>query len=299
MNSINANTILKNLTVIICGLIIVALLLPFAAFSVEASSSVYNASEEVEALSGFTFVLGGGILGYLLGLMPVIMLAASFLPQLEAYKKYICAGASILGIILLFLVPGQYHSSESVDIGVGSATVSTTTTYKLGFWVILILFIIQIAIAVVQFFNLKGNKVFDAINTDDGQTGSSPVSPINTEAIAGFTKNITDTIKGKAANFSASHAKNSPSAGAAQPQAQIPVAPPAAEQAPSTAQTYAQPTTQDIPVTPPVNMANTAQPQESPDEIMERIEKLYKMKEAGILSEDEFNAKKSELLVKM
>ena len=294
MNSLNLNSILKNLTAILCGLIIVALLLPFAAFSSSVSAGIVSAEAESESLSGFTFVLGGGILGILFGLMPILILAACYVPQLEAYKKYINLGCSALGILFLFLVPGQYSSSSSADYGGGTSTASistTSTTYKFGFWVILVLFILQIALSVIQFFNLKGNKVFDAINEGNDEAGAS-LPKFDTEKITGFTKNVAGNIKNKASNITKSRSQTpeDPSdATATEPAAAAPATPAAA--APAT-----QPAAAPQPAPAPA-AAPAAVP--SPEEIMALREKLHKMKEAGVLTEEEFAAKKAGLLEKM
>ena len=292
MNQINANTILKNLTAILCALIIVALILPFASFSATASSSFVSAEAESESLSGFTFVMGGGILGILFGLMPVLILAACYLPQLSAYKKYISLGASVLGIVLQFIVPGQYSSSSSSDYGAGSVSVDVSATYKLGFWVILVLFIIQAAVAVIQFFNLKGNKVFDAINAGNeggGEAAGASAPHIDTEKITGFAKNVTDTIKGAAANVSAAMSQGSQSGSSSPSGDQAP----AGQADPNAAAAQA--------AKEPAQSSESAPEQQkaSADEIMELLGKLHKMKEAGILTEEEFNAKKADLLSKM
>lgn len=47
----------------------------------------------------------------------------------------------------------------------------------------------------------------------------------------------------------------------------------------------------------PINQTNAEK--ENPEKIMELIKKLFDMKESGILTDEEFNIKKQELLNKM
>lgn len=133
---INRNSAVGTLAVILCGLIVVALLFPFAAFP--ATGSSYT-----EELDGFAFVFDGGVVGVLFGLVPVLMLAFAYLSRLDAYQPYVNAGLSALGILLLFLVSGQY--------GAGAV-------HRFGFWIVLVLYLLQIALSGVLFFGRKEKK---------------------------------------------------------------------------------------------------------------------------------------------
>ena len=64
-------------------------------------------------------------------------------------------------------------------------------------------------------------------------------------------------------------------------------------------QPQAQPVIQTSSV--PVSPAPVMQTEENknPEEVMELLKKLFEMKEAGILTDDEFTAKKQEMLKKM
>lgn len=292
MQSINMNTILKNLTAILCVLMIVALLFPFASFSVTASVAGYSAEGESESASGFDFVFGSGFLGILFGLIPIIILAGCYLPQIAKYKKYISLSGSILGIILLFLVPGQYSSSASAEVEGVSSTIEASTKYQLGFYLILIFLIIQIAISVIQFFNLKGNKVFDTINAENSITSENP--NFNTEKISDITKNVAETIKNATSNISLLKVDSSNIQHTVEPHVSQHVKQHESNPTVSFSEQYTTETANSI-HNNAVKHTDT-EAQKTPEEIMELIEKLFKMKESGILTEEEFTEKKQKLL---
>ena len=95
--------LLKNLTGIFCGALILSMLLPFVKFG----TSTEGVSVEAPVLKGINIVTDGGFVGILFFLMPILILVACYLPPLAAFKKYICLGASIIGTVLLFMIPGQ------------------------------------------------------------------------------------------------------------------------------------------------------------------------------------------------
>lgn len=288
--------LLKNLTGIFCGALILCMLLPFVKFS--ASSG--GISEEAPALNGIDILTNGGFVGILFFLMPILILVACYLPPLAAFKKYICLGASIVGTVLLFIIPGQMAYGASAAQGISEAAgvkVDTNTSYQIGFWLMLIFLIALIALSVIQFFNLKGNKVFEAVNaSDDSVSGQEMKMPhINTEKITSFTQNVAGTVSGQIKNITENRTNKSSSA--ANQQDTVQQNPPTPQ--PVQQQPQAQPVIQTASV--PVSPAPVMQTEEkkSPEEVMELLKKLFEMKEAGILTDDEFTAKKQEMLKKM
>ena len=292
----NKSVLLKNLTGIFCGALILCMLLPFVQFS--ASSG--EISEEAPALNGINIVTDGGFVGILFLLMPILILLACYLPPLGAFKKYICLGASVIGTILLFIIPGQMAYGASAAQGITESAgveVDTNTNYQIGFWLMLFFLIALIALSVIQFFNLKGNKVFDAVNaSDDSANGQEMNMPhIKTQKITRFTQNIAGTVSGQIKNITENRTSK-PASGANQQKTvqQNPSAFQPVQQQQQT-QYVAQPTS--VPVSPaPVIQAEE---KKSPEEIMEQLKKLFELKEAGILTDDEFTAKKQEMLKKM
>ena len=205
--------LLKNLTGIFCGALILSMLLPF----VKVDASTGGVSVEAPALSGIDILTNGGFVGILFCLMPILILVASYLPPLAAFKKYICLGASIIGTVLLFIIPGQlaYGASAAQGIAESSgAKVDADISYQIGFWLMLVFLIALVALSVIQLFNLKGNKVFEAVNASDNTaSGQGMTMPhIDTEKITGFAQNVAGTVSGQIKNIAESMANKPASA---------------------------------------------------------------------------------------
>lgn len=220
---------------------------------------------------------------------------------LAAFKKYICLGASIIGTVLLFIIPGQlaYGANAAQGIAESSgAKVDVDTSYQIGFWLMLVFLIALVALSVIQLFNLKGNKVFEAVNASDNTaSGQGMTMPhIDTEKITGFAQNVAGTVSGQIKNIAESMA-NKPASAANNQQGTVQQTPPVSQPVPQ--QPQAQPAIQTASV--PVSPAPVMQTEENknPEEVMELLKKLFEMKEAGILTDDEFTAKKQEMLKKM
>ena len=289
--------LLKNLTGIFCGALILSMLLPFVKFG----TSTEGVSVEAPVLKGINIVTDGGFVGILFFLMPILILVACYLPPLAAFKKYICLGASIIGTVLLFIIPGQlaYGANAAQGIAESSgAKVDVDTSYQIGFWLMLVFLIALVALSVIQLFNLKGNKVFEAVNASDNTaSGQGMTMPhIDTEKITGFAQNVAGTFSGQIKNITESMA-NKPASAANNQQGTVQQTPPVSQPVPQ--QPQAQPAIQTASV--PVSPAPVMQTEENknPEEVMELLKKLFEMKEAGILTDDEFTAKKQEMLKKM
>ena len=118
---------------------------------------------------------------------------------------------------------------------------------------------------------------------------------IDTEKITGFAQNVAGTVSGQIKNIR-KHGKQTSFCGK-QPAGNGSAD--AARFQPVPQQPQAQPVIQTASV--PVSPAPVVQTEEkkSPEEVMELLKKLFEMKEAGILTDDEFTAKKQEMLKKM
>lgn len=300
--------LLKNLTGIFCGALILCTLLPFVTFG----TSSGGVSAESPAFNGIDILTDGGFVGILYFLMPILILLACYLPPLGAFKKYICLGASVIGTALLFIIPGQMAYGASAGQGIAEsagAKVDVDISYQIGFWLMLVFLIALVALSVIQFFNLKGNKVFEAVKASDNTaSGQGMTMPhIDTEKITGFAQNVAGTVSGQIKNITANRTNQSGSS--ENPQtvvSQTPAVsqnvlqnPPASSVSQSVQKPQAQPVIQTV--STPVSPAPAMQSEEKkkPEEVMELLKKLFEMKEAGILTDDEFTAKKQEMLKKM
>ncbi len=274
---INKETIIKNLNAILSALAIVGLVLPFG--SVSSSADVMGVSAEVEpiSLNGIDVVKGVGLWGILFILGVIAVLAFNYVKQIGIYKKIASLIGSAVMIISVFLMAkgmgaaasagGEMADSAMGDMGNADIEIA----YAFGFWIILLCSLALTFLAVVNFFNLKGNAVFDAIN--NGETVEGEITSFNmnfgsvTDKISDLTKNVQNTV---AKSQQGSRETSTPSS-----------------------------TIQTTPPTPQPIVQQTIATEDNSDYIMDKIEKLFEMKEKGILTEEEFIQKKSELLEKI
>ena len=271
----NKEFILKNLMGIICAVIIVALFLPFMSVKAEVSVGGFGGGSADQSMNGFSLVTDGGIFGFAFILCIVAVAASCYIPQLKPFRKIISAIGSVAGIVCLFIAPGS--AASAVNAAAGGATAGTGVSakvelnYLIGFWIILILMLALIAMSVIQFLGLKGNKVFDAVNSAEtdtvttslptGEQTKSPLGGFNTDGIRNMAQSAAGSIAGAAGNL-----KDKASQAAANMQ----------------------------------NHSSTASAKkEDPQAVMEQIKQLHEMKENGILTEEEFAEKKKEFLARL
>lgn len=272
---LNKEFILKNLMGIICAVIIVALFLPFMSVKAEVSVGGFGGGSADQSMNGFSLVTDGGIFGFAFILCIVAVAASCYIPQLKPFRKIISAIGSVPGIVCLFIAPGS--AASAVNAAAGGATAGTGVSakvelnYLIGFWIILILMLALIAMSVIQFLGLKGNKVFDAVNSaeTDTVTTSLPTGEQTKSSLGGFN---TDGIRNMAQSAAGSIA------GAAENLKDK------ASQAAANMQNHS-------------SMASAKK--EDPQAVMEQIKQLHEMKENGILTEEEFAEKKKEFLERL
>lgn len=313
MDKINANTIIKNLTGIFCGAIIICLLLPFISMEASADVGGMSGSAESQVYNGIQILTDGGFTGILLVICPVLILVANYLPQIEKYKKIISLVLSVICMIILFFVPGQIASqanAASETVGQiasaatsGNSSVDAKANFLIGFWMILILLAGIAILSAIQFFNLKGNKVFDAVNSENtGENANSVNMPqINPEKVSEFAKNTANAVSAQVKNVASNLPKNDNNT--AQESTYV--------QESNTVSANNQPVSNQTTGNVVHAEANTfgvikktqktAPPtqKENPEVIMNLIKQLFDMKESGILTKEEFTEKKQELLNKM
>lgn len=281
---LNKDTILKNLSIIICGIIIIGLFFPFVGVSASASAGGFSVSTGDEAVNGITMVLGSGFFGILMGLAIILIIVPGFLPQLKPYRKIVSVAASVIGVISTIAAPSIFSASASG----GGVSAKTEISHYFGFWLVLICFIVLTVLSVIQLLNLKGNKFFDTINGDSADSGSAnantnggvPNISFNADKLKGMAQNAASNISNAAGGIKNQVSEkmsqlNSGGNNGAAPQQ-------------SNNYQQAVPMQQNAPVQ-----------KGDPEEIMKQIKGLHEMKEAGILTEEEFSEKKQEFLKKL
>jgi len=287
MKKFDVNVLFKNLSGILCGAMVLCFLLPFVSVGVEVNAMGASGSD-TEVANGIQVLTDGGFTGILLLICPILILVANYLPQLGQYKKILSLVFSAVSVVDLFIVPGQIVAATSGGEG---STIDVKVTYMIGFWLMLIFAVALIGLSTVQFFNLKGNKIFDAVNSsNDTEVGEGVSMPqLKFDKINDIAKNVSNTVSQQVSNIS-SKVENTVS------NANIP-------QIEKNTQTIANENC--APQAPKTSSAvnhkktvNTV-PKENPEEIMNLIKKLYDMKEDGVLTDEEFTEKKKEMLQKM
>ena len=270
----NKEFILKNLMGIICAVIILALFLPFMSVKAEVSVGGFGGGSADQSMNGFSLVTDGGFFGFAFILCLAAVAESCYIPQLKPFRKNISAIGSVAGIVCLFIAPGSAASAVNATAGTG-VSAKVELNYLIGFWIILILMLALIAMSVIQFLGLKGNKVFDAVNSAEDENGTAGVSlpSINADGIKSAIGSVNaDSIKNMAQNAAGSIAG-------------------AAENLKDKASQAA------------ANMQNhsitASAKKEDPQAVMEQIKQLHEMKENGILTEEEFAEKKKEFLERL
>lgn len=263
---LNKEFILKNLMGIICVLIVLALLLPFMSVKAEVSVGGFGGGSADQSVNGFSLVTDGGIFGFAFILCLAAVAASCYIPQLKPFRKIIAAVGSVAGTICLFIASGAAAGGAAAGTGVSA---KVELSYQIGFWIILILMLALIAMSVIQFLGLKGNKVFDAVNSAEADTAAlptntgaetkSPLAGLNTDGIRNMAQNAAGGIAGAAESL-----KDKASQAAQNIQNRAPAA-----------------------------------KKEDPQAVMEQIKQLHDMKENGILTEEEFAEKKKEFLARL
>lgn len=267
--------IMKYVPTVLCILMLISLLLPFV--SVGASMSIMGVSGSSEtSANGFALISDGSFLAILLPLMPIIIIVSNYISSLAAYKKYICLGCSAFTILWLLIIPKLVSSTSASAEG---ASVDISVNHLIGFWIMLVCAILLTFLYLIPFINKSNNAFLSKLNpfpddiaeenitnniennneTDSDKKINIPQVNIDKDKITGFAKNMADTISEQGKN----------------------IVNKATEQA----------KTNNAPISK-VKKGN-------PEEIMEQLKKLNELKESGILTEEEFTAKKQEMLERM
>ncbi|MDO4608070.1 MAG: SHOCT domain-containing protein [Clostridia bacterium] len=266
--NINKELIIKNISAILCAIAVIGLVFTFATVDVTAGASIMGVSAEATetvTANGLEVLTGSGVWGYLIILGFAAVLLANYLKQLTDYKNLLSLAGSIIAVISTIMSAKKWASLQSLSTDAGVASVEFETSYGLGFWIILIAGVALVGIAMIGYFNLKGNPVFDAINNDTDTAQGVVMPSINLDAVS---EKIDNTAKNV---VSAVNKDNT----------QPPAAPSSVDSSSAAS-------------TPSVSVE-----QDNSDAIMEKINKLFEMKERGVLSEEEFAEQKSALLKQM
>ncbi len=110
---IDKQFILRNLITILCALCVIALFLSFVSMSVKVESSFVGSSSQTTSVSGWS-ALSNFPLGWLLLLGPVLLVAMNYIKQLEKFKGLLAIVVPILCIAVLFFTLSDAKAQVSV-----------------------------------------------------------------------------------------------------------------------------------------------------------------------------------------
>lgn len=249
----------KHLLTILCALAILLLLLPIASVSVEVDSAFVSTSQS-KSVTGLN-ALGGSFFAWFLVLGPAVLIAMNYLKPLEKYKGLLAIAVPVANIVALIIVICRAKAIQG-GAGTDAASVEVSTRIGIGSILLFLTYLGTIVAGAIEFHNFSISKEgFEKLKKD--ATGAFSNAQ---EKITGTVQNVADkaTSKKTAATNQADgqsstpHSSSQRSAGTA-PQSRA------------------------------VNLDRT-------DEILTLIEKLAKMKNEGILTEEEFSSKKAQLL---
>ena len=255
----------KHLLTILCIVSIVAMFLPFMSAAVK-MEVLGSSSEASQSMTGFS-AAQEGFLGYLLLIGPVLLIAMNYIKQLEKYKGLLAIAVPAVCFIVCIIVIVQTKSYTVKAMGYGGdGSFDVEIKYSLGFGGILALlsYIGEAIVGAVTYhnFNLK-NISFDKDSIQRlKQEGKQMMQSVQ-GSICQAAHAVSDSVQNATAR---------PEPSVDQTDGVVPVR---AETKPAPKKA--------------VNLNHT-------EEILAMIEKLSKMKDAGILTEEEFTEKKHQLL---
>lgn len=254
----------KHLLTILCIVSIVAMFLPFMSAAVK-MEVLGSSSEASQSMTGFS-AAQEGFLGYLLLVGPVVLIAMNYIKQLEKYKGLlaIVVPAVCFIVCIIVMIQAKGYTVKAMGYG-GDGSFGVEVKFSPGFGSILALlsYIGEAVVGAVTYhdFNLK-NISFDKDSLERlKQEGKQMMQSVQ-GSISQAAQAVSDSVQ--------SAARTEPSAGQVDGAGLV--------------RTEAKPAPKKA-----VNLNRT-------EEILAMIEKLSKMKDSGILTEEEFTEKKHQLL---
>ena len=151
---------IKHMNAIFAVLILICGFLPYYSVSVSGYGRSDSSSEN------FFYFLDGDndrIIWVILILLAIVVLAAaSYIAQVKQYLGIINIASSAVIVIANFLtIPGDAIFSNSYG------GVTSEASRGIGLWLMVIVAVVAVAFNVIKLLKLKGNPLFDAINSEE------------------------------------------------------------------------------------------------------------------------------------
>lgn len=259
---IDKQFITQNLITICCVIAIVCMFLPFLSISSSVESDLADVGASAsQSVSGFSGLTSGALTGIVLLAGPILLIVMNYIKPLEKYRGLLAIGIPLICIIMVVVNFFWMKSTvSSVDDALGDLTaaagIETDTSATPGIGMILMI-VAYLGAIVGGAINYHGLKL-----SKEGIKNFK----LNTDALgdikgdlSNITSNISNMASGIANSAGGENAANSVSGG----------------------------------VTTPVKKKTNIS---KADEVIALIERLAKMKDNGILSDEEFAEKKKQLL---
>ena len=251
------NMLKTHLLTVLCVVSLIAMFLPFANISTSMSVAGSGGSAS-QSVTGFS-AAKDGILGFVLLIGPAVLIAMNYVKQLEKYKSILAVAVPVICVVVGIIVLFQAKSSGvKASGGGGLVDIEVKMTPAIGSIIALLSYIGTGIVGAMTYHDLTLDKAgLERLKQEGGQFLKTAKASVSEAA-----QNVSGAVQSATAKGEAS--VDSGDAPVAKTEAK-----PAAKKS--------------------VNLNKT-------DEVLAMIEKLSKMKDAGVLTEEEFNEKKKQLL---
>lgn len=248
---------------ILCVISIVAMFLPFAIISVDMEVMGVSSGAS-SSVTGFT-AAKEGIWGFALIIGPVLLIAMNYVNQLGKYKGLLAIAVPVICIAVGIIVMIQAKSIGAKAMGYssgGMVNVDIKTSLGIGCIIAMLSYIGTAVAGAVTYHNFTLDKA-----------GLERMKQEGTQFLQSARTSITETAQNVSVAVQSAASKAETTTDAPEPETK------------STADT-----SKARPVTKKQTNLNRT------EEVLTMIEKLSQMKDAGILTEEEFSEKKKQLL---
>ena len=246
----------KHLITILSVVSIVLLFLPLITTSVEMETSFLDDTQSTKKMTGFS-MLAESIVTYLLLVGPALLVAMNYINKLGKHKGTIAIAVPVVCIIALIIVCIQ-AGRGNVSAESDYVSMETKVRPALGMFLLFADYVATIIAGAITYHNFS----LDKVDLDKIKVGAG-------ELISVAQEKVVDAIQMVSSNIGENHSNENSSDDTNSPDSSARTIKPASRR--------------------PVNINHT-------EEILTLIEKLAKMRDSGILTDEEFTNKKQQLL---
>lgn len=145
----------KYIVVIPAALSIIALLFPFMSFS--ASNSYASTNVTVSGLDIF-FGDYSTLFGWILLLCPILIILSNFIEKIKPFRRAIAICFPVISLIFEIITYFACKSTYLNATGVVGGTVDCDTSFGLGFFILLISYILTVLVGYIAYLGISPKK---------------------------------------------------------------------------------------------------------------------------------------------